>query len=174
MKEEVRLKSRHFEIKNDHVPVEAICELADKALDSGDNKKISEALADIHKYTASLGRGDVYVHKPKASLTKSSCIEYINENTISDYLNALIGFTACSLVEQDRSAISVLEEHFKHLHSIWMVKAFKRQDDNYGAEMLMVFLSDAIGMLCGYHGMGRSETVVACRHQAENKCIVWN
>jgi len=171
---EVRLKSRYWKDVDNPVPIEGIRDLAVKALKTKNMKTIAGTLTDIHRYSSRLGHGRVYIHRPKASLTESSCIEYINKHTISEYLNALVEFTAYSLLQQDKSAISVMEEHFRHLHSVWMVKAFTCDDDTRGAEMLMVFLVDSVGMLRGYHDMGTSEIILACQHQAKNKCIVWN
>lgn len=171
---EVRLKSRYWKDVDNPVPMEGIRDLAVKALKTKNMSTIAGTLSDIHRYSSRMGHGRVYIHRPKASLTEASCIEYINKHTISEYMNALVGFTAYSLVQQDRSAIPVLEEHFKHLHVSWMVKAFTHEDDTRGAEMLMVFLVDAIGILCGYHDMEKSEVILACQDQAKNKCIVWN
>lgn len=171
---EVRLKSRYWKDVDNPVPMEGIRDLAVKALKTRSMNTISGTLSDIHRYSSRLGRGRVYIHRPKMGLTELSCIEYINKHTISEYLNALVGFTSYSLLQQDRSVISVLEEHFKHLHGLWMVKSFKYDEDTRGAELLMVFLVDAIGMLRGYHDMGKSEVILACQDQAKNKCIVWN
>lgn len=174
MDKEVTLKSRYWKDVDKPIPIEGIRDLAFKALKTKNMKEMGGTIADIYTYVSKLGRGRVYVHQPKMDIKESSCINYINENTISEYLNALVEFTVHSLVQQDKSSIPALEENFRHLHSIWMVKGFKYQEDTQGAEMLMVILLDAVGMLRGYHGMGKSEVILACQDQAKNKCIVWN
>lgn len=172
--EKVKLKSKYFKNVDDDAPLDAIKKLAEKALSTNDQVKIKETLVDIHDYLDKFGKGKVFVLIPKVDMKESSYIEYINENSIVGYAQNLIGFITYSLLNQDRSAISVMEAHFKHIHNFWMVKAFKYNIDVQSAELLMVYLTYAIGMLRGFYNMEKSPVVLQCKEQKENKCFVWN
>lgn len=170
----IKLDNKHFRDIKDNMPLEAIKTLADKSISSGDKDKIVDAIQNIYIYTNELGHGNVYVPIMKTDMATTSCINYINEHSISDYLNKMVSYVSFSLISQDRDSIHTLEEHFKHIHGFWMVKAFKHREDMVVAEILMTILVNAIGMLRGFHGMEKSPMVLKCKKQKEEKCAVWN
>lgn len=172
----IKLDNKHFRDIKDNMPLEAIKNLADKAISSGDKNKIVEAMQDIYVYANEImhGHSNVYIPIMKTDLSTSSCIKYINEHSISEYLNNLASYASFSLVSQDRDSIHALEEHFKHIHGFWMVKAFKHREDLVVAEISMTLLVNTIGMLRGFHGMEKSPTILKCKKQKEEKCHVWN
>jgi len=174
MEKEVTLKSKHFKNIDDNAPMAAIKKLAEKAIASNNDGKIKDSLTDILSYLESIGHGNVFTLIPKVNMRESSCIEYINEQGLAHYANNLIGFITYSLITIDKSTIYAMEGHFEHIHSFWMVKAFKYDDDVQGSELLLVYLTNAIGMLRGFYNMERSPVILHCKEQKENKCFVWN
>lgn len=169
-----KLDNKHFRNIKDNIPLEAVKVLADKSISSGDKDKIVEAMQDIYIYVNELGHGNVYMPIMKTDMATSSCIKYINEHSMSEYLNNLVSYICFSLSNQDRDGIHTLEEQFKHIHGSWMVKAFKHREDLVVAEISMTILVNAIGMLRGFHGMEKSPTILKCKKQKEEKCDVWN
>jgi len=156
------------------MPLEAVKDLADKAISSGDKDKIVEAMQDIYVYTNDLGHGNVYMPIVKTDMATSSCIKYINDHSMSEYLNNLVSYVCFSLANRDRDSIPALEEHFKHIGGLWMVKAFEHREDLVVAEISMTILVNAIGMLRGFHGMEKSPTILKCKKQMDEKCNIWN
>ena len=170
----IELSNKHFKGIKDNMPIEAIKNLADRAISSGDKDKIVESMQDIYVYVNDLGHGNVYMPIVKTSLPDSSCIKHINEHSMTEYLNNLVSYVSFSLLNQDRDSICVLEEHFKHIHGFWMVKAFVHREDLIVAEISLAMLVTAVGMLRGFHGMEKSPTILECKRQKEEKCHVWN
>ena len=169
---EAKLESQYFKI-DDSIPVEAIMKLADKALKTGDDKKMIGTLADIHNFASSLTKGgNVYIHNPPKTITESSCIKYVREHGIGDYMNAMTFHATFCLLMQDKSAIEGLEANFKHIHGIWMMKELD-EGDRLGAELMMILLADTVGFLRGYFNMPKSKAIENCRLHFENQCAIW-
>lgn len=110
----------------------------------------------------------IFCYKPaNPNMQETSCICYINEHSIQDYMSHLILQTVRVIAEGDKSSISILESHYKHLYSFWYGKAFSKQSDVTVAEILLVLLSDAIGWLRAKFEMGESPVIKECLKMAE-------
>lgn len=96
------------------------------------------------------------------NIAETSCINYINQHSIQDYMSALILQTIKVVSENDKSTISDLESNYKHIFSFWFSKAFEKDSDVVVSEILLVLLSDAIGWLRANHKMGTSPVISEC------------
>ena len=105
----------------------------------------------------------IFCYKPaNMNITETSCILYINQHSMQDYMSALILHIVRAVSENDRLLISDLESNYKHIFSFWFNKAFEKQSDIIVSEILLILLSDAIGWIRSKHKMVESPVIHKC------------
>lgn len=110
----------------------------------------------------------IFCYKPaNMNIEETSCILYINQHSMQDYMSCLILHTIKAVSENEKSAISDLESNYKHIFSFWFNKAFEKPSDVPVSEVLLVLLSDAIGWLRTNHKIGESPIIRECLEMGE-------
>lgn len=111
---------------------------------------------------------NLFCYKPaNMNITETSCIDYINQHSMQDYMSGLILHTVKAVSENKKSSISDLESNYKHIFSFWFSKAFEKQSDVIVSEILLVLLADAIGWLRATQNMGESSIIRECLDLSE-------
>ena len=168
-KKEIEFRTKNFAIKS-NIPLEAIKELCEETMINANKNSAlyKDTVEDICEYTAQLTskKGGVFCHKPHVNIKEASCIKYINEHSLSDYMSVLVLYIVGALADNDKTSITDMESHYEHIFYFWMGHAFERKEDVIAAEFLLVLLSDSIGWLRGKYKMGESRVIKKCLHIA--------
>ena len=103
--------------------------------------------------------GDILVLKSPWELHTSSCVTFIKSNGLEPYITNLSLQIPISFVDSSKKNLEILEEHYKHLANIYCSDLLDG-DRVAVAEVMLVYLANAIGILRGILKLPPSKIVI--------------